>query len=100
MRYLRLSLLAIGLPAAPFASGQGKGASTKAAYGFQIGDDYKLANYTQFTDFLKKVDAASDRVTVQSIGKTAEGRDQWMAIITSPANHKMLARYKEISQKL
>ena len=29
---------------------------------------------------------------VQSIGKTAEGRDQLMAIITSPENHKQLAQ--------
>ena len=34
------------------------------------------------------------------IGKTEEGRPQWMAIITSPENIKKLARYKEISRKL
>jgi len=34
------------------------------------------------------------------IGKTEEGRPQWMAIITSPENHKKLARYKEIARKL
>jgi hypothetical protein len=34
------------------------------------------------------------------IGKTAEGRPMVMAIITSPANFKNLARYKEISQRL
>ena len=33
-------------------------------------------------------------------GKTAEGRPMIMAIITSPANHKKLAHYKEISQRL
>ena len=35
-----------------------------------------------------------------SIGKTAEGRDQWMMIITSPANFAKLDRYKEISSRL
>ena len=34
------------------------------------------------------------------IGKTAEGRDQWMAIITRPANFTKLDRYKEISRRL
>ena len=34
---------------------------------------------------------------VVEIGKTAEGRPQLMAIITSPENHKKLERYKEIS---
>src|SRR6185295_13959132 len=32
--------------------------------------------------------------------KTAEGRDQLMAIVTSPENHRNLARYKDISGKL
>ena len=34
------------------------------------------------------------------IGKTAEGRPQLMAIITSPENFKKLDRYKEISRRL
>ncbi len=34
------------------------------------------------------------------IGLTAEGRHQWMVIISTPENLKNLARYKEISQKL
>jgi hypothetical protein len=37
---------------------------------------------------------------VQSIGKTAEGRDQLMAIITSPENHKSLQKYKDIARRL
>jgi len=91
-----LSLLAAGT----LAEAQPKIPTTKEVYGFTIGDDYRLANYTQFSDYMKRLDAASDRMTLQSIGKTAEGRDQLMAIITSPANHKLLAKYKDISQKL
>jgi hypothetical protein len=34
------------------------------------------------------------------MGKTAEGRTQWMAIVTSPENHRRLARYQEISRRL
>ena len=49
---------------------------------------------------MKKLDAESDRMIVQSIGKTAEGRDQLMAIITAPENFKKLDRYKEISRRL
>ena len=36
-------------------------------------------------------------MVVQEIGKTAEGRPQLMAIITSPENFKKLDRYKEIA---
>ena len=69
-------------------------------FGHKIGADYVLPNYTQFSAFLQKLDRDSDRITVQPIGKTAEGRDQLMAIVTSPENHRNLARYKEIAQRL
>jgi hypothetical protein len=67
---------------------------------YTVGDDYFLANYTQLLDYWNKVAKESDRIKLQEIGKTAEGRPIIMAIITSPANHKKLARYKEISQRL
>jgi hypothetical protein len=37
---------------------------------------------------------------VVEIGRTAEGRPQLMAIVTSPENFKKLDRYKEISRRL
>jgi len=74
--------------------------SPKEHFGFNIGDNYQLANYTQTESYFKKLDAASDRASMSSIGKTEEGRDQFMMIVTSPENHKMLSTYKEISQKL
>ncbi len=48
----------------------------------------------------KKLASESDRMKLVSIGKTEEGRDQWMAIITSPANLKNLDHYKQISARL
>src|SRR3954469_387488 len=72
----------------------------KEALGFNIGDDYQVANYTQLENYWKKLASESPRMKLESIGKTEEGRDQWMAIITSPENMKKLARYKEIGAKL
>jgi hypothetical protein len=72
----------------------------KEHFGFAIGDDYHLATYTQTEAYFKKLAAASDRVKLVNIGKTEEGRDQYMLIVSSPENIKNLARYKEISQKL
>ncbi|HEX7118165.1 MAG TPA: M14 family metallopeptidase [Longimicrobiales bacterium] len=69
-------------------------------FGHPIGADYVLPDYTQFTEYWRTLDAESDRMTVQSIGKTAEGRDQLMAIITSPENHANLARYQQIARRL
>jgi hypothetical protein len=72
----------------------------KEALGFNLGDDYQVANYTQLEAYWKKLATESPRMKLESIGKTEEGRDQWMAIISSPENMKKLARYKEIAGKL
>jgi hypothetical protein len=69
-------------------------------FGFNIGDDYQLATYTQLTEYWKKLDKESDRMQVVEIGKTAEGRPQLMSIITAPENFRKLDRYKEIARKL
>src|SRR5688572_11153939 len=87
-------------PALPAQSVAPRVTSPKEFFGFSIGDDWKLANYDQFQNYWKKIDAESDRMVVQEIGKTAEGRPQLMAIITSPENFKKLDRYKEIARRL
>ena len=72
----------------------------KEHFGFNIGDNYKLATYAQTEAYFQKLDLVSDRAIMQSIGKTEEGRDQFMMVVTSPANQLKLSSYKEISQKL
>ena len=72
----------------------------KSHFGFDIGDDYMLANFTQSESYFKKVAEASDRVRLVEIGKTEFGRSHPMMIVTSPANFEKLDRYKEISQTL
>src|SRR5271170_1312560 len=72
----------------------------KEALGFNLGDDYQMANYTQLEAYWKTLAKESNRMKLVDIGLTAEGRHQYMAIITSPENQKNLAKYKEISSKL
>ncbi len=72
----------------------------KEEFGHNFGDDYFLANYQQISAYWKKLAKESNRIVLEDIGKTAEGRTQLMAIVTSPENQKKLARYKEISQEL
>ena len=98
---LHVALIALALVWSAEARGQTVAVtSPKQHFGFNIGDDYQLATYTQFVDYWQKLDKESDRMKVVEIGKTAEGRPQLMAIITSPENHKKLDRYKEISRRL
>ena len=91
-----LSATAVGAQTPP----AGKITTPKEFFGFNIGDDWKLANYDQFQEYWKKIDAESDRMRVEEIGKTAEGRPQLMAIVTSPENFNKLDRFKEIAKKL
>ncbi len=78
----------------------GKVTAPKEQLGFNFGDDYHLASYKQLSDYWRKLDAESDRLVLHEMGRTAEGRTQLMGIVTSPANHRNLARYKEISRRL
>lgn len=72
----------------------------KEQFGFNLGDDYQLTNYTQLSEYWHKLASESDRMKLVDMGKTAEGRTQYMAIVTSPENLKLLEHYKEISRKL
>src|SRR5262249_19752947 len=98
---VRVAVLAIVVAAgaaAPFAqtsrSTLAKVTSPKEQFGHDIGDDYFLVNYTQYVEYLRKLDQESDRMTVVEIGKTEEGKPELTAIITSPENHKKLAQYR------
>src|SRR5688572_11760566 len=101
-RTAALVLLTVGFfVSVPEAQAPGQAPKVTAPeqfFGHPIGADYVLPNYTKFTEFVRLLDKESDRMIAQSIGKTAEGRDQLMAIITAPENFKNLARYKEISR--
>lgn len=72
----------------------------KDVFGFTPGDDYKLASHEQLLDYYRKLDAASDRVLVEEIGKSVEGRPLVLVLISNEANLKNRARYKEIARKL
>src|SRR5690606_37400516 len=98
-RVTRLSLALLSV-AAPLALPAQQRTSPKAFFGHDIGADYELPNYTKLHQYFIKVAQESDRVKLDTIGLTEEGRPQIMAIVTSPANHRNLARYKEISTKL
>ena len=106
-RHLSGTLLAVALSALAVAADATDAVPATAAIAdpavvlkVQPGADYFLANYTQISTWLHQIAGESDRMKLVSIGKTAEGRDQLMAIISSPANIRNLDRPREISRKL
>lgn len=74
--------------------------SPKEVIGFQMGADYKIADYTQITAYLKLLDERSDRVMMEQIGTTVLGKPMYLMYISSEENLKQLDRWKEISTRM
>jgi hypothetical protein len=95
-----LFLLACALMVAAPAVAQTSVTSPRTFFGFDIGDDYQLANYQQISAYWRTLAQESDRMVVREIGTTAEGRTMLMAIVSAPENIRELDRYQDISQRL
>src|SRR5262247_987571 len=63
----------------PTLQAQSRITTPKEQFGFNIGDDYVLVDYTQYVDYLKKLDRESDRLTLQEMGKSSERRPMYVA---------------------
>jgi Zinc carboxypeptidase len=100
VRNVQLVLLfAVAVPFAGLAAQQTV-TSPQQRFGHEIGADYELINYTELYDYWHQLAGESDRITVQDIGMTEEGRPQIMAIITAPKNRPNLDRYRDIAGRL
>lgn len=98
MGFVRLLLFTSLLALTLF--GQRKITTTKEAFGSDVGDDYFLATYKQYESYVKRLAQESDRIRLVDIGRTEEGRTQYMSIVSAPENLKNLDRYKSISQRM
>jgi hypothetical protein len=87
-------------PAQPRSQSRDAVTSPRAAFGSAIGDDYFLATYTQLETYWKAMDRESERMRLVDIGRTEEGRTQWMAVLSAPENLARLDRYREIASRL
>ena len=81
-------------------SAQARITSPEEAFGHKVGADYHLVNYTQWEAYLKTLATQSDRMKLLEIGKSSEGRTQYIAAVSSPENLANLDRYQEIARKL
>jgi Zinc carboxypeptidase len=69
-------------------------------FGFDIGENRKLADWSQLTAYYEKIAKASPRVTVDTIGRTTMGLPYVMLTITSEANQAKLGELKDIQLRL
>jgi hypothetical protein len=74
--------------------------SPRAVLGFTPGDEHTIADWRQITDYFARLDKASDRVLVQTIGETTLKRPLIVAVISARENLLALDKYKEIQRRL
>ena len=74
--------------------------SPKSILGFTPGDDRTIAGWSQITDYFERLDRASDRVLVQTLGQSTLKRPLIVAFISARENILALSKYKEIQQQL
>jgi hypothetical protein len=98
MRSLR-PLVLLALCASPLAAQQ-RLTTPQEAIGHPVGADYFLPSYTQLQRWWEQLAKQSPRMKLDTIGLTAEGRPQLMAVLSSPANLARLDEYRKTSETL
>ncbi|HSM59721.1 MAG TPA: M14 family zinc carboxypeptidase, partial [Longimicrobiales bacterium] len=84
----------------PFAAIAQSVPTPRQHFGFDIGEDRKLADWNQLTSYYEKLAQTSQRVTVDTLGTTTRGRPFVMVTVTSPANHARLDELHDIQMRL
>ena len=64
------------------------------------GDDGQLADWSQVLAYLQALDAASDRIAVEEIGRTTQGRPFVMVTVTSEGNHARLEEIRRMNARI
>jgi Zinc carboxypeptidase len=95
-----IAAIVVAVAVAPVRAQTPKVTTPTQALGFDVGDDYHMATYTQLEAWWKKLAQESPRMKLVDMGPTAEGRRQYMAVISSPENLAHLDRYRDISARL
>src|SRR5690606_3224899 len=69
-------------------------------FGYELGTDRKLANWTELLGYYEQLARTSPRVKLDALGMTTKGLPFVMLTITSPKNHARLEEFREMNQKL
>ncbi|HWZ50733.1 MAG TPA: M14 metallopeptidase family protein [Granulicella sp.] len=68
--------------------------------GHTPGDDFYLADYEDAIKYFHAAASSSDRMKMLTVGKSTEGRDIDVAVISSPENLAHLDEYKKAARQL
>src|SRR5512133_2677420 len=72
----------------------------ESVLGHKPGDDFFLASYDESLAYFQKLAQTTNKLKLVRVGKTSQGRDWYIAIISSPANLSQLDKHKDTARKL
>src|SRR5580700_6802219 len=72
----------------------------ESVLGHKPGDDFYLASYDESLAYFQKLASATNKLKLVRVGKTTQGRDWYIAIISAPGNLSQLDKYKDTARKL
>ncbi len=74
--------------------------SPEKILGFKIGEDFKIAKWSEIVNYCRILAQQSERVELLTLGKSTLGRDFIMLVISSPQNLQRIEEIKKIQWKL
>ncbi|HYN85255.1 MAG TPA: M14 family zinc carboxypeptidase [Pyrinomonadaceae bacterium] len=87
-------------PSRPAAQSSRSVPAPEDVLGFRPGDDRKLASWQQMVDYFRRLDAASERVRFEELGKTTLGAPFVLLTISAPENLARLREFRDIQSRL
>ncbi|MCH8274906.1 MAG: hypothetical protein IH851_08955, partial [Armatimonadetes bacterium] len=72
----------------------------ESVLGYIVGTPNVLTHTAKINEYMRALGEASPRVLVESMGKSEEGREMLLVVISDAENIRNLGRYKEINARL
>src|SRR2546422_5275238 len=69
-------------------------------FGHKIGADRTVLDWSKVVDYFQILAKSSDRIRVEDLGKTTEGRPFLLATIAAPETLRNLDQYRQIQARL
>ena len=97
---LGLSAAAVGFLGAQDVSAAQEVPTPESHFGYEIGSERSLANWTELTAYYELLAQVSERVKVDTLGLTTMGRPFVMVTVTSEENQSRLSELHDIQMRL
>jgi hypothetical protein len=98
-----IRIVMVSLIALLFSTGvdsQGNVTSPEDFFGFQMGEDRKLARWDRIVEYFYQLEEESDRLKVYNMGPSSEGHPFLILLITSPDNISRLDELQAFNKKI